>query len=80
MGPRWSVVSGLSAAATIHTAAIAAVQPNTARSELAGVVIVVIHSKRWMWRMLIPTVIDGTVGGTPRSLATFLVGKRRENR
>ena len=67
------MVSGLSAAATIHTAAIAAVQPNTARSELAGVVTVVIVSKRLMRRMLILSVMDGTVGGIVRSLPAFLV-------
>ena len=64
MGPRWSVVSGLSAAATIHTAAMAAVQPMTERSELVVVVIVVMCSKRSTGYALILSVIYWTVGYT----------------
>jgi hypothetical protein len=58
------VVSGRSTAAAIHTAAIAAVQPMTERSEVEGVIVVVMWTKRPAVHGGIVSVADRTVGYT----------------
>ena len=80
MGPKWSVVSGLSTAATIQTAAIAVVQPITERSESVGVVIVVMQVERRCRRLANGSVMNETIGGAEESWGRFLVEKRRETR